>query len=456
MPDLDLAVIHLTFEGIQTFGGGVATVTRGHLGALPQLRRELGEHGVRLTPYFAEIAYAPDHERRDPSYQRQAEEMVAAMGGEIEYLVNFTQGHLPRAPWGVGDLGGMENWKAAAASGAAVALNWARRHERAVIYCHDSLFALAPIYIALQASAYGVDVTAIYVVHATALTHEMPLPNPERLMVESAAVHWAKVSERVRLGAISRFMSRHLIEDYGARPEHVVPTGNGINPADPHFRLRGREEIMAKLREYDIPLDRPLLFSWGRAVEYKRFDLVLEAAARLQGEIHPVIMVTPEWQVLMELRDRLGIDATLVFAFDPQLVACLLQWEGTVTAASLALNEPFGLTPAETRVHGRQKGALIVVSDTGGLAEQVEDGVDGFVTRQDDPDDVARALRHVLALSEAEKQRIRRVGLQRVLEEYTWASQILKTLAAVVPEVAAVVEPVRSWLVQENERALQN
>ena len=38
---LDLAVIHLTFEGIQIFGGGVCTVTRGHLDALEKLKEKM-------------------------------------------------------------------------------------------------------------------------------------------------------------------------------------------------------------------------------------------------------------------------------------------------------------------------------------------------------------------------------------------------------------------------------
>ncbi|HDN80928.1 MAG TPA: hypothetical protein ENG33_10745, partial [Chloroflexi bacterium] len=225
----------------------MATVIRGHLGAMPRLQQEFAKRGVKLTPYFAEIAYAPDHQRRDPAYQKEAEKLIASLGGEVQFLVNFTRGHLPKAAWGVSDLGELENWKAASASGAAIALNWARRHQRAVIYAHDSLFALAPVYASLQAYAYGADITAIYVVHATALLHEMPLPNPQRLMVESAAIHWAKVTPLVKLGCISRFMARHLKEDYGAHEEHLVPTGNGINPSDPFFRLRSREEITAKL-----------------------------------------------------------------------------------------------------------------------------------------------------------------------------------------------------------------
>lgn len=447
--DLDLAVIHLTFEGIQTFGGGVATVTRGHLGAMPQLQEALGKVNVRLTPYFLEIAYARTHERRDPKFQRRAEDEVKKLGGRVEYLVNYSEGYLPKAPWGVPDLGLMENWKAASASGAAIALNIARKHDLSVIYCHDSLYALAPIYITLQDDAFGARVVAIYVVHSTALTHEMPLPNPERLMVESVGVQWAKVKPNCKLGYISKFMSEHIVDDYGARREDLVPTGNGINPTDPYFALRPRDHIISKLKEYKIPTDKPLIFSWGRAVEYKRYDVVLQAAAKLKGKIHPVIMVSPYYEKLVDLNRELGLNASLIFAFDPELVACMLQWENTEVAASLAFREPFGLTPVEIRMHARKSGPICVVSNTGGLVEQVRDGIDGYVTKQDDSDDVARVVAHIMSTSEGEKDAIRRAGLQTVLNNYTWSSQILKTLSSVVPQVADLADEVRDTLVHE-------
>ncbi|MBI2864557.1 MAG: glycosyltransferase family 4 protein [Chloroflexi bacterium] len=446
---LDLAIIHLTFEGIQTFGGGVASVIRGHLGALPQIHARLAQEGIRVTPYFAEIAYSADHERRDPKFQAQAEAAISSMGGRFEYLVNYSPGELPRGPWGVPDLGTIDNWKTASASGAAFALNVARRHEVTVMYGHDTIFALAPLYATLQEVAFGADLTGIYVMHATALTHELPLPNPERLMVESAAVHWAKVTPRCKLGYISKFMARHVALDYGAKPEHQVPTGNGINPLDLMFRLRTKDTVVKKLDEYGIPTDRPLVFSWGRAVEYKRYDVVLQAAAKLKGQIHPVIMVTPRWDKLVDLDRQLGTNCTFVFAFDPELVACLLQWERTEAAASLAYLEPGGLTPMETRMHARRSGALMVVSDTGGLVEQIADGVDGFITAQDDPEDVARVLKRILDMPRSQKDKIRKAGLQTVLNNYTWTSQILKTLSAVVPQVDRTADRVRDRIVRE-------
>ncbi|MCR4437616.1 MAG: glycosyltransferase family 4 protein [bacterium] len=452
---LDLAVVHLTFEGIQIFGGGVCTVTRGHLEALGRLQDKLRRRAIRVTPYFLEIAYAPDHPRRDRRYEEYARQKAAAMGGEVAYLTNYSVGDEPFTKWGVKDLGPVENWKHACASGAALALNFARRHQAAVLYCHDCVYALASLYAALEAEAYGTDIRAVYVVHSTALTHELPLPNPDRLMAEAVAMHWPKVSPRVRIGYISEFIRGHLISDYGVRPEHTVPTGNGLNPDDPHFRLRSEQEIVAKLREHHIPLDKPLMVTWGRAVLYKRFDVVMKVAAELRDAVHAVVVVSPRSQELLQLKEDLHLDMSLIFAFDAELIACLLQWKNTVAVPILAYLEPCGLTPMEARMQARRQGPLVITSDTGGLPEQIEHGVDGFITRQDDVAHVAETVRRIMAMTDAERERVRRAGLERILRQYTWRSQILTTLAALSPHVRLVAEEVRNECVTEELRALQ-
>jgi len=422
---------------------------------LKVLKDKLKRHGIKLTPYFCEIAYAQDHERRDKPYETYAAETIREMGGEIIFLANFTKGYLPKASWGVGDLGGIENWKVAGASGASAALNLARKHQAGVIYCHDSLYSFAPIYASLQADAYGADVASLFVIHSTALTHELPLPNPERLMAESAAIHWAKVSPRVKLGYISKFIRDHVIKDYGASGHHMIPTGNGISPDNPIYRQRTQKEIAEKLKQYKIPLNKKLLITWGRAVAYKKYDINLKAASRLKEKIHPVVIVTPESNELIALAKELGIDASFIFNFDPELIAALSQWENTVAAGILAKNEPCGLVPMEFRMYARNTGGLLIVSDTGGLVEQVNDGIDGFVSKQDDDNNVAGIIQKIIGLPEKDKTAMRKNGFKRILNEYIWTSQALTTLQSVFPALKELLNTVREEIVRDEKRKLQ-
>ncbi|MCI0514982.1 glycosyltransferase family 4 protein [candidate division KSB1 bacterium] len=452
--NLDLAVIHITFEGIQIFGGGVCTVIRGHLNAMSILQRHFPKYGIKLTPYFAEIGYADNHPRRDQEYERQAVAQIRALGGDMAYLANYSWGEQPFTAWGEHDLGPVDKWKAACASAATVALNFAKKHQSAVIYCHDCVFALTALYSALQAEAFGADIRAIYVVHSTALTHELPLPNPDRLMAECATIHWGKISPKVKIGYISQFIRSHLVQDYGARLEDTVSTGNGLNPTDPHFRLRTENEIISKLKQYQIPLDKQLLFSWGRPVSYKRFDLVLRVAAELRSELHAVVMVSPHSDELVELKKSLNLDLSLIPAFDAELVACVLQWKNTVVTPVLAHLEPCGLTPMEIRMHARRQGPLLVTSDTGGLPEQVTDEQDGFITRQDDVADIVTHIKAILAMKTSARQQIREQGLQKILRQYTWSSQILNTLATLSPGIRAIQENMKNDIVTEHKSIL--
>jgi glycosyltransferase involved in cell wall biosynthesis len=452
----DLAIIHLTFEGIQTFGGGVCTVTRGHLGALPRLQKRLRSHGLEVTPYFLEIRYRDDHPRRDRDHEEEATRALRDMGGEIRYLVNFTRGGIPKAAWGEGDLGTVENWKAAAASGAAQALNIAREHQAALVYCHDSLFSLAPLYMALQAEAFHADVCAIFVAHSTGLTHEMPLPNPERLMAESAGMHWAKVSGTVRIGCVSDFMRAHLEKDYGVRPEHVVPAGNGVNPLSPTFRLREPTSMAELLRARGVPLDRPLLTSWGRPVPYKRFDLVLKAASLLGHRIHPVLVLAEESPQIEAMDQELGTSATVVCSFDPELVATLAQWPRTVAVAAVAENEPCGLIPMEVRMQARAGGAVMVVADSGGLGEQVHDWRDGVKLPELSPEALGSAVQALSEASDSTKEKLRENGFTRVLERYTWSSQILRTLGALLPGMRETLTSLAAEIAVEDREALES
>ena len=99
-PTLDLAVVHLTIEGIAARGGGVCTVTRGHLAALPRVRKALAAEGIKLTPYFVETHFGPTYRNFDAEYLAKARKAIQAMGGEFYSLLNRSpNGHPISANW---------------------------------------------------------------------------------------------------------------------------------------------------------------------------------------------------------------------------------------------------------------------------------------------------------------------------------------------------------------------
>ncbi|MFE4831736.1 glycosyltransferase family 4 protein [Streptomyces sp. NPDC056672] len=437
---LRVGLVHAAFEGVQIFVGGVGTAIRGQIGALPAVRRALANQGVELTPHFIEPAYLPAHPHYDEKSSTHHRERIRETGGTFSVVPSGTTGLAADAVWGDPGLGELRNWQIASAALAGRLIDLASRYDSLVAYCHEPVFAFAPVHTSLQAEAADVDITAVYVSHATAFAHEMPLPNPDRLMAESLPVHWAKISPRVRLGSISHYMSRHLITDYGANPDTFVPTRNGVDTTDSWYRRRSSAELSGLLTRYGVPVDRDLLVTFGRGVPYKRHDMLIRAAARTRHRAHPVIMSDTELPEVRALAARSQVDATFITSFDRELMASLLQWGRTRVCSLSAENEPWGLIPMEARLLARHGGAVLVVADSGGFSEQVADGVDGFLHVPNDPAHLAGVIDQVLGLPEDERARIRGDAAKRVLDREAWPVKIMESLRATVPGIDAVAD----------------
>jgi len=450
----DIAIVHLTFEGFQIFGGGVCAVTQGHMSALNQLQPEFAKRGVSLTPYAAEIAYSSAHPRWVPGGLQRGRKQLQDMGGDLFLLPNYTDGNEPRSPWGVPELGGMENWKALSGAATGLLYTLAQRHKTVIAYCHDVPYALTSIYAASQSMAADLDITTLFVSHASALTHEMPVPNPERLMVECAAVQWAKIKPSARLGAISHFMRDQIVGDYGAGVDTVVTAGNGINPLDPWYRRRDEGEISERLTAAGVPRDRPLIVSFARAAGFKRHDLVLRAAARIAPEAHLVLMTDLRREDLHQLRAELDVDATLLTSFDKELVASLVQWPKTRAAVLYSENEPCGIMPMEVRLLARDTFTVLVLSDSGGFPEQATDGVDAILGRSGDDAAAADAIRRALALDDGTRAEMVRASARRVLRDSTWTGRLLRTLVELRPGLAGIAAEVTAAVDEQNRAAV--
>lgn len=470
-PTLDLAVVHLTIEGIAARGGGVCTVTRGHLAALPRVRKALAAEGIKLTPYFVETHFGPTYRNFDAEYLAKARKAVQAMGGEFYSLLNRSpNGHPLSANWPGGEdfFGTIEQIRLESIAGASVARSIARNHGATVVYCHDTFFILSPVYGTMQDNDESVQ--WLRVVHSTTLKHDREPVDPDKIGAEYASFYWAKRFPNVRIGTISRFISDHLVKDYAADPATIVPTGNGVDPLDRKYRVRSERDIVATIKRYNdklaadgrgryqVPLDKKLVLSFGRPVPYKRLEITLDVMKHLPDEYYPVIVILGPYPALEAHADKLGRPASVINAFDFDLCGCLSQYANTVAVPILAYNEPFGLIPAEVRLLVRRSGGVLVVpSDGGGLAEQVTDGVDGFVVKEPAKDikRLAKCIMDIDQLGPRDKRRIRENGLKLVFSGgYTWSGRILETLSAVNADVRRVAERVLKAISDEERAAI--
>ncbi|MGE4799720.1 glycosyltransferase family 4 protein [Yersinia hibernica] len=438
--NLKIGIIHLSTEGIQIFVGGVGSYIRGQIQALPEVIDSLAVYDIRLEPHFIEIAYNKYNSFFDADCRNYYIERINQMGGTFSTVPNMTLGNGVGCLWPYGDafLGDLQNWKISSAAAAAKIIDISENYDITLAFCHELPFSFTPLIASLHAAVEEVNLKIIYVSHGTAFNHEMPLPNPERLMAESLPIQWAKIDSNIKLGTISDFLADHLVSEYGADPQTFIPVPAGINISDPWYRIRSEQEICNTLSAYGISLDSPLAVTLGRGVYYKRYDLLLKAASYLGDDIHTVIVSDPVLPELSALASQLDVNTSIINSFDRELMACLIQWRNTRACILSAENEPNGLIPMESRWLARKQGALLIVADSGGLREQVEEGVDGFVHIPGDAANLAEVIRHVCQLTEFEIDKIRQASAALIADRYNWKNQILTPLSCLIPQIAAL------------------
>jgi glycosyltransferase involved in cell wall biosynthesis len=157
----------------------------------------------------------------------------------------------------------------------------------------------------------------------------------------------------------------------------------------------------------------------GRLTVFKRFDMVLRAAATIKGEGVAVRWVIvgdgEEEQNLQELASGLGVTDCVELAgrLDDDTLRALFSRAAIVVVTSV--NEPFGIVPLEAMAAG----AAVICSDRGGPADTVEDGTTGLHFRSGDDSDFARKVLSLLRNPELAREMGHR-GREVVLRDFTW------------------------------------
>jgi glycogen(starch) synthase len=285
--------------------------------------------------------------------------------------------------------------------------------------------------------------------HATeAGRHQGWLPGPLNQSIHS--VEWWLTYEARRVITCSEYMRWEVTRLFDLPPDKVDVLGNGVRidewTADPG-------ELAAARTRWTPPGSGPLVVLTARLEWEKGVHTALRAMARLR-RTHPgvrlvVVGTGTQADALREQARRLRLGRSVGFAgglAQPELAAL-------VAAADVALvpslYEPFGLVALEAAAAGTP----LVVSDTGGLREFVEDGVSGVRVPPDDPAALAGAIRlvlddHVLA------RRLAREAAVRVRRDHSWQA-IAEATAGVYRRAIAEERALQAGLAQESRPPLR-
>lgn len=257
----------------------------------------------------------------------------------------------------------------------------ARKIVRCVWYCHEP-------------SAFVHDLRVIrglpWPMQGAALAANPMLQFVDRRLARSADV----------IVANSSYTAERIEHIYG-RFASVAPPGVDVA----RFQPAGEKE--------------PLVLSVGRLTNFKRFDIVLRAAAVLRQAGFParwVILGDGEDQVaLHSLARRLSVTDCVEFIGRVDERTLTDYFKRAAIVAVTSINEPFGIVPVEAMAAG----AAVICSDSGGPARTIRDGMTGLHFRSGDPADFARKVAQLLQHPQQAREMGAR-GRQIALSEFTW------------------------------------
>ncbi|GAB2616558.1 hypothetical protein GCM10027168_56230 [Streptomyces capparidis] len=426
-----LGIIICAHDGISSVYGGVGAATDAYFESIDRLKRELhAEYEIRvwaITPRIADSNAGFSREQL-----QKVRRICQGTGGDVLECCHVSDG--------VDQYGDARNWAVTSPTAALLAYQALKEYRPAdaVVIAECTPFAKTPAILRRHVD-FDINIRAVWMPHSTTLIEERGRYSAARLNFELNAVRSINAAPGLFVGYIGPYMRDHLERDYGVLPEKLTPMLNGITrkavPVHPQDDIRG-----ALLRR-SIPTDKPIIFSFGRGMPYKGFDIFMRAARDLEElDCHFVLQAavpSMDYPIVADLKKLQHPNITLLFDLDFVLPRQMMQWDRTELVAVLSRVDAQSLVPMEVRSYGK---ALVLVSNRDGLPQQVHNGQDGFVTDLR-VDEVARTMREILHLPRARKAEIAAAGARLVQREYDMSKNFTAAIVQLLGRGAGAHRP---------------
>lgn len=285
-----------------------------------------------------------------------------------------------------------------------------------IVHSHDWLAAFAG-----KNLKHAWRIPLVSTIHATEYGRNMGLHNDLQRYISN--VEWWLGYESWRVICCSQYMRKELLGVFQIPDDKIQIIPNGVYPED--FQKTTMDT--SKIRNNYCASNEKIIFHVGRIVREKGLGVLLDAFSRvLAVEPQTKLIIAGRGPYSEELRYRayqLGIYGRIYFTgyIDDDTRNALYKCSDVTVFPSLY--EPFGIVALE----GMAAGTALVVSDTGGMSEIIQHGVNGLKAYNDNP--VSLADNILWALHNPEHTlKMRAKALEDIKNLYDWNKLAMQTL----------------------------
>ena len=284
-----------------------------------------------------------------------------------------------------------------------------------VVHVHDWLTVPAGV-----ASKHLLRAPLVMTFHSTEAARSSGSRSLESTLVNG--LEWWGSFEASRIIAVSGWMKEHVTQTFKLPMEKVDAIHNGLDLS----MFTGQHDNATARANFQVEPDDLLVTTVGRMTAQKGFDDLLRAFPLVLQSIPKarLLLIGDGYMrgELEALAKKEGVAARTKFTGfieDKQLVEALKSSDAVVIPSRF---EPFGITALEAMAAG----APLVVTRVGGLAEIVDDGVDGLEVEPENPRSIADGL--VRVLSDRKMAAQLAVSAAEKVKSYTWRSAAEATM----------------------------
>lgn len=404
-------IFFLTYDGYYNFTSGIGTQTKTFLGGVDlyygKYSKIYGDFEVNLiVPKFDKTVYG--YNEQDICW---ANEIIAKFGGKV-YICNS---ELDKAG---SDFWTSSNWERVSRSAASIIGKEHRKYKKNIIIAVDPPFLQTARYV-FDDQKISSEIQAVNLMYTSAYIHDREV-SQERLEWERVGLESAHKYKNIKVGDVCDYMRDHLIKYYGVAEDSFVPYHSSLFLEDDYFDEMSQDEILSILRKNNIPIEKDIIFAFGRSAWVKGFDILIKGMGLVGDNVHLVLLATESEDRIEEYKALIReerVSCTILTTFSRELSSALCQYTGCKIVVCPSRREPFSNIPLEVGLWAKNGGPIVLASNIGGYIQQINNGENGFIFDINNHNNLANKIKMILGLPEEKLYIIRIVAHDKVVKE---------------------------------------
>lgn len=297
-----------------------------------------------------------------------------------------------------------------------------------IIHAHDWVAAFAA-----RVLKHSYAIPLVSTIHATEFGRNHGIHTEIQRYI--CSVEWWLTYESWKVIVNSDYMKNEVMHVFNLPQDKINVIFNGVDPD----KFKNYERDYSFRRNYASDNEK-IVFFVGRLVNEKGVQVLIDAIPKIIAYFNNVKFVIagkgPQFDYLNEMAARLNVAHKVYFTGYISDNDLSRLYKCADVAVFPSLYEPFGIVALE----GIVAGVPIVVSDTGGLGEIVNHGIDGMKAYTGNSNSLADSILEIL-FNPGKAEEMKRKALDKVHRVYNWntiSEQTMEVYRKVVCESNAI------------------